>query len=368
MSASLRSELKFFCVSLMLKSQNQSLYRMIDASANRAGEGLRTMEELARFDLNDSSLTAELKSQRHDLVAAIESISRPFRLRARDTGEDVGTTIQEPGEYTRIDLASVVAAAAARTQQSLRALEEFGKTIDPTVSVRIEQIRYRCYTASAALELRIGGSERSSRLRGSHLYVLVDAGPSEEWFGSFVETLLRGAVDVIQLRDRSVDDRTLIARARVGQQIARRHQKLFIMNDRADLAVAADVDGVHVGQDELPVADARKIIGDRLIGVSTHSIEQARDAAREGADYIGCGPVFSSRTKAFDQHVGTEWLSCIVSEIDLPAFAIGGIDQTNLEQVVKTGIRRIAVSAAVRDSKHPQRVAEQLRAGLDEAR
>ncbi len=138
----------------------QATYRILDASANRAGEGLRTIEEFARFVLDDSQMTAQLKSLRHDLTAAVNRLSRDSLLRSRDTGGDVGTEIREPSEYARTDLSAVVAAAASRTQQSLRVLEEYGKTIDASVAADIEQIRYRCYTLSAEIELRLPRFDR----------------------------------------------------------------------------------------------------------------------------------------------------------------------------------------------------------------
>jgi thiamine-phosphate pyrophosphorylase len=143
--------------------------------------------------------------------------------------------------------------------------------------------------------------------------------------------------------------------------------KVFIMNDRADLALAADTDGVHVGQEELPVADARRIVGNRFVGVSTHSMQQARDAVKEGADYIGCGPVFSSKTKCFTEFVGTEFLTQVVNEIQIPAFAIGGIDLSNVDQVSRSGMHRIAVTGAIRDSDDPVGVAQQLKSVLNAA-
>jgi len=345
----------------MNEETGNSVYRILDASANRAGEGLRTMEEIARFILDDASLTSEFKSQRHGLVGALKSISRVSLLRARNTGEDVGTDITGKGEYLRAGLTDVVAAAATRTQQSFRVLEEYVKTIDPEISVQLEQIRYRCYTASAALELRVASSDENCRLRSSALYVLLSAGSSQAAFQFKVEQLLKADVDVVQLRDRSANDRTLISRARAGTEIARRLGKVFIMNDRADLALAADTDGVHVGQEELPVADARRIVGNRLVGVSTHSIEQAREAVKDGADYIGCGPVFSSKTKCFTEFVGTEFLADVVKEIKIPSFAIGGIDLSNVDQVVASGMHRIAVTGAIRDSDDPVEVAKQLK-------
>ena len=351
----------------MNEETRSSVYRILDASANRAGEGLRTMEEIARFVLDDSKLTSEFKSQRHCLAGALKAISRVSLLKARNTGGDVGTEITGAGEYLRADLADVVAAAAARTQQSLRVLEEYTKTIGPEISAELEQIRYRCYTACAAIELRVVTRSENCRLHSSSLYVLMSCGSSHSNFQAKVEELLGGEADVIQLRDRSADDRTLISRARAGTEIARRLGKVFIMNDRADLALAADTDGVHVGQEELPVADARRIVGNRFVGVSTHSIQQARDAVKDGADYIGCGPVFSSKTKCFTEFVGTEFLAQVADEIQIPTFAIGGIDLTNVDQVVRSGMHRIAVTGAIRDSDDPVGVAQQLKSVLNAA-
>lgn len=341
-------------------------YRILDASANRAGEGLRTMEELARFLKNDSELTGQLKSLRHDLAAALGRFPRAALLAARDTEGDVGTEIRETSEYQRAGLVGVVAAAAARTQQSLRVLEEYGKTIDAAAAAEIEQIRYRCYPVAAQLELNLDRNDRQVRLGRSRLYALIDAGPSEQAFEELVSQYFSGGVDVIQLRDRQVDDRTLLHRARLAAELARKSDKLFIVNDRADLAFASGADGVHVGQEELPVTEARKILGpQKLIGLSTHSIEQARSAVGEGADYIGCGPVFAGRTKTFEHYVGTEFLSEVAAEIELPAFAIGGIDLSNVDQVVEAGIRRIAVTGALRDADDPVVAAGELIARLN---
>lgn len=350
-------------------SLQTATYRILDASANRAGEGLRTLEEVARFRLNDAELTARLKSMRHDLTAALGRLPRASLLAARDTEGDVGTEIQAAAEYQRAGTLGVVAAAAARIQQSLRVLEENAKTIDLVAAAEIEQIRYRSYPLAAQLELSLDRNDRLVRLAQSKLYALVDAGPSEQAFAETVSQLLKGGVDVIQLRDRRVDDRTLLARAKVAAAIARDADKLFIVNDRVDLAVAAEADGVHVGQQELPVVDARRILGpQRLIGLSTHSIEQAREAVAVGADYIGCGPVFAGHTKDFDRYVGTDLLSQVAAEIRLPAFAIGGIDASNVDQVIDAGFRRIAVTGALRDADDPLAAARDLSERLGDGR
>jgi thiamine-phosphate pyrophosphorylase len=141
---------------------------------------------------------------------------------------------------------------------------------------------------------------------------------------------------------------------------------MFVVNDRPDIASLADADGVHLGQDDLSVKEARRIVGpDRLIGVSTHSVEQVRQAVLEGADYIGVGPVFRSPTKAFDWVPGLEFVRHAAEETSLPSFALGGITLENVRQVVSAGARRIAVASAVIRSKEPDRIACDLHDALE---
>lgn len=323
------------------------------------------MEEFARFVLDDAGLSGELKSIRHSLTEAIGIVRRVDLLASRDTPGDVGTTIEVDSESRRTVAGDVIAAAASRTAQSLRVIEEYGKTLSTLMASRVEQLRYRTYTAAAALELAAITDDRRTRLETSALYVLVDGADDAETFAQTVLSLSVAGVDVIQLRDHRHDDRTLIERARAGTQIAGEHGVLFIVNDRADLALASGADGVHVGQEELPVEVARQILGPTgLIGLSTHSIEQARGAVAVGADYIGCGPVFAGRTKQFDDYVGTRFLAKVAAEIDLPAFAIGGIDLQNVGAVVDAGARRIAVTGVVRDADDPAAVVAELKAKL----
>ena len=135
--------------------------------------------------------------------------------------------------------------------------------------------------------------------------------------------------------------------------------------DRPDLALLCEADGVHVGQDELAVRDARRIVGpDRLVGVSTHSVDEALAAARDGADYIGVGPVFPSTTKQFEAFVGLDLVRAVSLATSLPAYAIGGIHSGNIADVVRAGARGVAVSAALCGAEDPQAAAKSLRAFL----
>lgn len=336
--------------------------RVLDANANRAAEGLRVVEEYLRFVLDDAHLTEVCKQLRHALAAALQDIPACDRLAARDTAHDVGTHITTPQEYRRERPADVVAASFHRVQQALRCLEEYGKLAWPAAAVRFEPLRYRAYTLQGA----VGITERSvRRLAAARLYVLIDGRSSADALAGLAASLIAAGVQLLQLRDKTLPDRDLVARARRLRQLTRGTPTLLIVNDRPDIAALADADGVHVGQSELTVKDARTIVGtDRLIGVSTHSLAQARQAVLDGADYVGCGPTFPSGTKAFAQYSGVELLRAVSREIRLPAFAIGGVCYDNLAQVQAAGCRRIAVSGAVLQAASPVAEAARLIAAL----
>ncbi len=325
-------------------------------------EGLRVAEDYVRFALDDRHLTEQLKRLRHELAAALARVPIALRLAARDTRADVGTGLTTPAEQSRASLADVSSANLTRAQEALRSLEEFGKLLDVELAAQVKQLRYQAYTVQRAVE-----STRVSmdRLAAARLYVLVDGGSSPETFASRVRTLIEAGVHVLQLRDKSLEDRSLLARARLLRQLTAGTGTLFIMNDRPDLTLLSGADGVHVGQEELTVRDARAIVGPRvLVGVSTHSLTQAQQAVLDGADYLGVGPTFPSGTKRFEQFPGLELLRAVAAEIRLPAFAIGGIGLKNLAEVLETGIRRIAVSGVIAAAPDPAASARELLVAL----
>jgi len=350
----------------MISDSQTATYRILDASINRANEGIRTIEEYARFEIESLSHSESFKSMRHELTRLVnEHLSRSVLLSARNTPDDIGTVIRTAAEYERATKTQIVAAAAARIQQSLRVIEEYGKTIDAGFAQSVEQLRYQAYHHCASIE-QLAPLPRRQRLLGqAKLYVLMDACENTARFVASIRTLAAAGVDVFQLRDKDANDRTLYERSLVAAKLTFELDRLFIVNDRADIAIAADADGVHVGQDELPAKVARKIVGDsRLLGVSTHAVDEIKQAQIDGANYIGCGPVFGGRTKSFNQYVGTEFLEKAAAMTALPAFAIGGIDATNVDQVLAAGFGRIAVSGALRDVDDPAATATQLKARL----
>jgi len=345
------------------------LARVLDAAANRAREGLRVVEDYARMVLNDAHLTSELKHLRHDLHTALEPLSRQALLASRDTVGDVGTRITTQGEMSRPDIGSVVAANWNRLGEALRSLEEYSKVCLPPVAAAVERVRYRAYTLERAIE--ITGVSRDL-LAGVSLCVLIDGRECEAEFASLVDALVVAGVGMLQLRDKRLDDRDLLSRAEILRErtssrgsltssLAGRSRTLSIVNDRPDIAALAGVDGVHVGQEDLPAQAARRIVGPgAIVGVSTHSIEQARAAVLDGANYIGVGPTFASTTKHFSAHTGVELLRQVADEITLPALAIGGINLANVSAVRAAGFSRVAVSAAVAAAADPGAAAHAL--------
>ncbi len=170
----------------------------------------------------------------------------------------------------------------------------------------------------------------------------------------------------MQLREKTLAGRELLTRARDVRRWTRKAGVLYIVNDRPDIARLCEADGVHLGQDDLSVRDARRVVGpEALVGISTHSIEQVRQAILDGADYIGIGPVFPSKTKTFDHFPGLEFVRAATAETSLPAFALGGISPANLGQVIAAGARLIAVSSAVAAADDPEQAARELRASLE---
>ena len=325
--------------------------RIIDANANRTLEGLRVIEDYVRFVLDDHHLTDVCKHLRHDFVTELQRLPTRELYAARDTTHDVGTHVVTAQEYYRSSTIDVAMANVKRVQQSLRCVEEYSKLFDSEWSYRVEALRYQMYTIEQAIDNTV---ESRQRLENVRLYVLTNGAGTIHSFRERVEMMIQAEVDVIQLRDKQLDDRELLNRARIIRKLTESTPTLFFVNDRPDLAVLTRADGVHLGQTDMHIKEARRIVGlNQLVGVSTHSIAQVRQAVLDGANYVGVGPVFASTTKEFSDFPGLELLRAVASEITLPAFAIGGICADNLQQVLASGFARIAVSGSIVNAADP---------------
>ncbi len=346
-------------------TQAVDLARILDASANRAREGLRVAEDYIRFALDDPLLTRRIKEVRHRLGEAIRGLDQELLLDSRDTRGDVGTHIMTDTEQTRENPRAVLMANFARTGEALRSLEEYSKLLNVWLSGRFEILRYDVYTLEK-LTLTALASRKS--LADVNLMVLVGGLPTFGDLTWIVGEALAGGAGAIQLREKNLPDRELLRRAREVRILTAQAHARFIMNDRPDLARLAGADAVHLGQEDISIRDARRVVGSgMMIGVSTHERIQLEKAVLEGAGYLGVGPVFASTTKDFDDLAGIGYVRQAAESSRLPWFAIGGINEANLDEVLEAGARKVAVSSAITRAEFPRKAAGALRSRLDAA-
>jgi thiamine-phosphate pyrophosphorylase len=341
--------------------ETQSLARIIDANYNRAREALRVVEDYCRFVLNDAYLQREWRQIRHQL-SEILARSGLALLAARDTPGDVGTPA---GSETspRHSFRAVVRANASRVQEALRTLEEYLRLRQADLSAQLAALRYRTYTLEKAT---LGMEASQEALANARLCVIITGALCVRPLEWTVKEALAGGADIIQLREKSLPDREWLLRAELLRRWTAEARALFIVNDRPDIARLAGADGVHVGQDDLPLPRVRRLVGaEFVIGVSTHNLEQLRQAITDGASYVGVGPVFTTSTKPVSELAGLEYVRQAAAETALPAFAIGGITPANVEQVVQAGLNRVAVSSVVCRAENPRAIVQEIRRVLD---
>ncbi|MFS8811974.1 thiamine phosphate synthase [Synechococcus sp. R55.7] len=338
----------------------QAVARILDANLDRAREGLRVLEEWFRFGLEEGELSAECKAMRQALA---RWHSDPLRL-ARDTPADPGTQISHPQEEQRRDLRHLLQANCSRVQEALRVLEEYGKLAEshhwvaPGLAKLAKDMRYRLYVLESEL---LGGSLRQHLLT-AHLYLVTS--PVPHWL-EVVEKSLRGGVTLVQYRRKNLPDGEMLRDLKQLRQLCDRYQALMIVNDRVDLALLSQADGVHLGQTDLPVAEARQLLGSqRLIGLSTTNAEELAQALNSDVDYIGVGPVYPTPTKAEKPPAGLEYVRLAAEKAHLPWFAIGGIDPHNLPEVRRAGATRVAVVRALMEAADPTQTARTMLAEL----
>jgi len=352
--------------------------RILDANANRAREAIRVLEDAARFALDDAALADHAKQLRDRLRLLLEQAGPAATPAWRDTPGDVGTALTAPGETRRQGVLGVVHAAGARLGEALRALEEYSKTLPEPgpIAAGFQAIRYDGYE----LHRRLVASLATGQARQWTLCALLGATPPDQRFDP--DAILRlvdavadrdAAADCVQLRvkdpaDRALDAGPLLQLTRQAVAICRPRGVAVVVNDRPDVALAAGADGVHLGPGDLPVREARRIVGAQLlIGASAASLPDARAARDDGADYCGVGPMFPSVTKAKPLRGGPDWLREYLAWNPLPHLAIGGITPATLPTLLAAGARGVAVAASITAAPDPAAAARAIRAALDDA-
>jgi len=340
----------------------QPAWRVIDASLNRIGEGLRFLEDLARLVLNDSVLTQQLKNMRHELLRSDWLLQQQL-LESRNAADDVGINIEAVGEEKQRELQILAVANARRVQESLRTIEELAKLPEAATkldSERFKQARFNLYSIEQELLSRLLRHDKTKRLCG--LYAIIDTQALQG--RSHIEAAtqaIRGGARVVQLRDKLLSKKELLPIAKELRKLCVEHTVLFIMNDYLDLALASDADGLHLGQDDLPIKVARKLLPmGKILGCSTKTVDQAVAAQSEGADYIAVGSIYPTSSKETAKVVGLDRLRKIRQQITLPLVAIGGINKDNVREVVTAGADSVAIISAILQAEDIEAAARQI--------
>lgn len=315
------------------------VYRIIDANINRAMEGIRVCEDILRFYLN-SGISAEFKKLRHRLKEYSESFPPLTLFKSRDVKGDAQKFIDTESEMKRSSVKEVFSANIHRVTEALRVLEETSKTLEKDNAALLQGMRFKLYDFEKEFVLKYTGVERRKKLKGS-LYAILDSG----FIGSFsysetAKKMIRGGASVIQLRMKGETTSHIFKTAKEVAKICHKSEVLFIMNDFPDIAILAGADGLHLGQDDIPLNEARKILPEgMIIGISTHSPEQAMDTLKDCPDYIALGPVFDTESKygSLIKGIGADSLKSVKEASGVPLVAIGGITGENIKYVFNNG-------------------------------
>jgi len=358
----------------------KEILRILDANLNRAREGLRVVEDVARFVLEDKSLQRKTKSLRHRLASLFASTPRlPSRTRAgkssppeidremlidlgRDATGDVGKDFLTSTEARRTTTVDFIQANFARIEESVRALEEFTKFFSSETSARLKAMRFEVYSLEKDYIRASNRARNVESLKGIGLYPIID----RETIGDLdpikvARQILVPGVKIVQYRDKVFSAAAVCETCSALRDLTARKRVIFIVNDRVDIAQAVDADGVHLGQDDVPVPLARRMLGSRkIIGKSTHSLTQARKAVKEDVDYMAVGPIFSTPIKSGARPVGTELIARVRTITDKPIVAIGGINRHNLGEVLNGGADAAAVISAIFKTKNVRASTEAL--------
>jgi len=339
--------------------------RLLDANANRAREGIRTAEDYCRYGLNEKRWSERLKSIRRAIseILGVHFTSREL-TESRNVGQDplhpdsVADSARPAYSENGRDVAH---RGLKRAQEALRVLEEFLRASKPDASAQFAQHRYTLYEAEQWL---LTAGETAAVIQAASVYVLLTSAFCKKGFLQTAEGALKGGARLLQLREKEkTADNSLIAQARDLLTLCRNYGGVLICNDRVDVALATGMPGVHLGQQDMTLEEARRVSGERLIlGRSTHSVVQAKAAVEvEKADYIAIGSIYETSTKQGRILAGIQ-LAEQVSALNLPVpvFAIGGITPERIPELKAAGVRRVAVSKTIIAQDDPESATKRL--------
>ncbi len=331
-----------------------SVAQLIDANLDRAKEGLRVVEDWCRFGLHREDFIVTLKDWRQKLGQ-----QHHYKYKqARSTTTDKGIGLDHPAQKNRLTPEHVISANCARVQEALRVIEEFARSSNPSLASISAKIRYGLYQLEIDILKASIGAHRRQKLASCKICLITSPIPD---LYKKVSSALEAGVGMVQYRYKEGKDLQKLTEAKKLNNLCKAHEALFVINDRIDLALAVNADGVHLGQEDIPTETARSILGEEfLLGRSTHCLDELKQAEQEGCDYLGVGPINTTSTKPETNSVGISFAALASQSTFLPWFAIGGINSSNVKIIKKAGATRIAVSQAIMCTKNPEKATQEL--------
>ncbi len=322
--------------------------QIIDANLDRAREGLRVLEDWARFGLGLENYVIKIKNFRQILGKNHLEVYK----RSRNHIEDQCKGLTHVEQSNRKSPEKIISSNAARVQEALRVIEEFSRLNNKELSEIASEIRYEIYTLEVEL-LNFNTRKNSLKIiRENDLYAITDQTSD---LIERIEDILIGGVKIIQYRFKTGTDKDHLEEAIRIKNLCKKYNSMFIVNDRVDIALASNADGIHLGQDDLDLKTARKILGNsKIIGISANNEIDIANSIKDGCDYIGIGPVFKTSTKKDKEPLGLKKIKTLTKDIKVPWFAIGGINKKNISYLKNNGFSKFALVSELMNSEDPK--------------
>jgi len=330
-------------------TEDLRIYQIIDANLDRAREGLRVLEDWARFGLSKEKYVERIKNFRQILGKNHLKVYKQSRNHIEDKCK--GLSHQE--QINRKSPEQIISSNSGRVQEALRVIEEFSRIHNKKLSEIASEIRYEIYTLEIDLLSLTKCKKSEELLRENDLYVITN---QKENLLEIIEEILIAGVRIIQYRFKTGTDKNHLQEAIQIKNLCKKYNSLFIINDRVDLVIASNADGIHLGQDDLDLKTARKLLGySKIIGISANNEIDISNALKDGCDYLGIGPVFKTETKKNKKPIGIENIKTLTKDLNIPWFAIGGIKSNNISYLKRNGFKKVALVSQLMDSEDPKK-------------
>jgi len=330
------------------------ILRIIDVNFNRVREGLRVIEESVRFILEDPEIFKKIKEIRHKFSQGVIHYFPSIKLKSQrfvetDTGKDFD-------KKQKLNLKELIETNFFRVEESIRVLEEYSKIVNLESFPFFHNLRFEIYKIEKEVITKIS----RKKIKIPCLYVILNLKEDEKEFLEFAKKVIEGKPDIIQLRYKGEDSKFFLE---IAESLKKSipDEIIYLINDRVDICLLCDCDGVHLGKKDLYVESVRRILPDKIIGVSTESLEDVKVVKNKDIDYIAVGSIFKSPTKKEKKPIGTGILKEIKKIISIPLIGIGGINIENTRRVIESGADGIAVISAIEKSDNPEKIMKKLK-------